>query len=165
MPANVSGEINASLPGSIADTVDATRPLRPRLMLKPALPLLLVCLFAATAADAQYGGGGGGGGRGQPSSTGTTPAAAPARVVKPAKPTNQIEIVGVVQAIDLAANRVTIAYDAVDELGWPRGVMPFGVYKSELLKTVTPGERVRFRLDDQQITDIGPYVTAPPGPR
>jgi len=70
---------------------------------------------------------------------------------------NQVEIVGVVKAIDLDARRVTIAYDAVDELNWPHGTMPFTVYKADLLKTVSVGERVRFTLDSQQISTLAPY--------
>jgi Cu/Ag efflux protein CusF len=63
----------------------------------------------------------------------------------------------VVDAIDLDAKRITIAYEAVDELGWPHGTMPFAVYKADLLKTVSVGERVRFKLDAQQITELTPY--------
>jgi Cu(I)/Ag(I) efflux system protein CusF len=70
---------------------------------------------------------------------------------------NQVEIVGVVKAIDLDARRVTIAYDAVDELNWPHGTMPFTAYKADLLKTVSVGERVRFTLDSQQINTLAPY--------
>ena len=52
--------------------------------------------------------------------------------------------------------RVAIV-DAVDELNWPRGTMPFTVYKADLLKTVSVGERVRFTLDSQQINTLAPY--------
>jgi len=75
---------------------------------------------------------------------------------------NQVEIAGVVTGIDLDAQRITIAYDAVDELGWPHGTMPFAVYKPELLRTVTVGERVRFKLDGQRITDLTPAPASPP---
>jgi hypothetical protein len=137
-------------------------------MLKRLVPLLIIASVAATSAHAQYGGGGGGGGRGgggggghghQPSSNSPDqPAPAPAPPPpKPPKPMNTIEIVGVVQAIDASARRVTIAYDAVDELGWPHGTMQFGVYKADLLKTVKVGERVRFKLDSQQISELTPY--------
>ena len=70
---------------------------------------------------------------------------------------NQVEITGVVQAVDAAARHVTIAYDAVDELGWPHGAMQFEAYKADLLQGVTVGERVRFRLDAQQIVALAPY--------
>ena len=50
-----------------------------------------------------------------------------------------------------------IAYDAVDELNWPRGTMPFSAYKPDLLKGITVGQHVRFKLDSQQITELTPY--------
>jgi Cu/Ag efflux protein CusF len=130
------------------------------------LSLALVLTLLATASYAQFGGGGGGGGGGRHGGgggghgSGSDPAAAaPVQTPppKPLKPESQIEITGVVQAIDPAAQRVTIAYDAVDELGWPHGIMAFGVYRSDLIKAVTVGERVRFRLDAQQITEIAPF--------
>jgi hypothetical protein len=137
------------------------------MMLKRLVPLLVIALVA-TSAHAQFGGGGGGGGgrggggggRGQqqpPESSTGQPSRAPTPPPKPPKPENQIQIVGVVEAIDTTANRVTIAYDAVDELNWPRGTNQFGGYKADLLKTVTVGERVRFRLDSQQITELTAY--------
>jgi Cu/Ag efflux protein CusF len=147
------------------------------MMFKRVTPLLAIFLVVATAAQAQSGPGGGGpgggrgghgGGRAPPSGGVTTSAAAPAP--RPPKPENQIEIVGVVTAIDLDAGRITIAYDAVDELNWPHGTMPFAVYKADLLKTATVGERVRFKLDGQRITELGPAppsrpAVAPPGLR
>ena len=120
---------------------------------------VLVIALAAGPALAQPGGGGHGrGGRNGPSSGGsTTSATASTPAPKPPKPTNQVVITGVVQAVDPAANQITIAYDAVDELNWPRGTMPFSAYKPELLKGVTVGQRVRFKLDSQQITELTPY--------
>jgi hypothetical protein len=137
-------------------------------LVRRVVPLLAIFLLFATSAQAQFGGGGmggggmgggharGGGGRSAPSDT-SSPAPPPIPPPKPAKPENQIEIVGVVQAVDPGASRVTIAYDANDELNWPRGVMPFSVYKSDLLKTVTVGEKVRFTLDGQQIAELRPF--------
>jgi Cu/Ag efflux protein CusF len=128
-------------------------------MLRYLVPLLAIALFAGTSARAQpFPERGGRGGRGRPpsgGSSGSTASPTPAR--KPAKPANQIEIVGVVRAIDPDAKRVTIAYEAVDELNWPPGTMPFAVYKAELLETVRVGDRVRFKLDGQQITELTPY--------
>ena len=120
------------------------------------VPLLAILLVAATSAHAQSGHGHGGKGQSPsqgPSPTASTQTAAP----KPPKPVNQIEIVGVVKAVDLEANRVTIAYEAVEGLNWPAGTMPFTAYKADLLKTVSVGEKVRFKLDSQQITDLTPY--------
>jgi len=131
-------------------------------MLRRVVPLLAIFLVAATSVHAQTGPGGGRGGRGggrTPPSSGGSPTTAAAPAPKPPKPENQIVIVGVVTAIDLDAQRITIAYDAVDELNWPHGTMPFAVYKPDLLKTVTVGERVRFKLDSQRITEL---TAAPP---
>ena len=64
------------------------------------------------------------------------------------------------RAIDLNAKRITIAYDAVDALNWPRGTMPFSVYQASLLQGVTVGEKVRFRLDSQRISDLKPFDPA-----
>jgi Cu(I)/Ag(I) efflux system protein CusF len=67
---------------------------------------------------------------------------------------NKIEIVGVVRAIDPEAGRVTIGYDPVEALNWPAGTMPFAVSKADVLKGVTIGEKVRFRLESQKIVDL-----------
>lgn len=126
-------------------------------MPKRVIPLLMICLVAATAAQAQRGGGGGGhgrsgGGSGAPPSGGSQTHAAP-----PAKAFAEPEIVGVVQAIDLEAGRLTIAYEPVEALNWPAGAQPFPVSKSALLKDVTVGEKVRFTLKSLQIAAIRPF--------
>jgi len=132
-------------------------------MFKRFVPILTVCLIAATAAYAQGGGGGGrrGGGGGKRPSTGSDPstqtASAPARARAPAGKT---QIVGVIQAIDAGADRVTIAYEANDALNWPAGANTFVVTKNELLKGITVGEQVRFTLDSQQISTLQPILTA-----
>jgi len=79
--------------------------------------------------------------------------------------------VGVVQAVDVAGGRVTIAYEPIEGINWPAGTMPFQVAKSALLEGVVPGEKVRFRLESQQIADLKPFTpghslqapSAPPG--
>jgi Cu/Ag efflux protein CusF len=126
------------------------------------LACLTICLLAATAAQAQFGGEGsgrhgGGRGGGSPNSNPSSTPAPPAARSQPDKPANQIEIVGVVRAIAPDTGRVTIAYEAVDGLNWPAGTMPFLVAKSALLKDVTVGEKVRFRLDSEQIADLRPF--------
>ncbi len=128
------------------------------MMLRRAVPLLAMFLVAGTSAYAQSGQGRGHGGRAPGGSGSRSSAPAP----KPPKPVDEVEIVGVVTGIDLDAQRVTIAYDAVDALNWPHGTMPFAVYKPELLKTVTVGERVRFKLDSQRITELTPVPATPP---
>jgi len=116
-------------------------------MSKRLLPLVLVCLVAATATLAQPGGGRprGGGGR------------ASAGPAKPAKPYAAPDLIGVVKAIDADTGRVTIAYEASDALGWPASTQPFPVAKTALLKDVTVGEKVRFQLESQQISAIKPF--------
>lgn len=134
-------------------------------MIKRVVPLLVVCLVAAASAHAQSGPGrgrGGGGGGRTPSGGSSTPAAAATPAPKPPKPENQIEIVGVVRGIDPDAKRITIAYEAVEGLNWPAGTMPFTVYNADLLKAVSVGQRVRFKLDSQQITDLTPYELSRP---
>lgn len=124
-------------------------------MLKRALPLLMIGLMAASAAQAQSGGGRGhgGGGRGAHAPGGSAaPPAAPA-----AKPFSQPEIVGIVRTIDLDAGRITIAYEPVEALDWPAGTQPFTVSKSALLKDLTVGEKIRFTLESQQIAAIRPF--------
>lgn len=157
----------------------------PRIAKAPALiAVLLAGSMAAGMADAQVGGlpsgggmgggmggggmGGGGGGhhghRGQ-SQDGDKPAQ-PDKGPKPQadKPVNQIEIVGVVKALDPATDRITIAYEPVEALGWPAGSMPFVAGKSAMLQTVAVGQKVRFKLDSQQISEIKPFVAqAAPG--
>jgi Cu/Ag efflux protein CusF len=130
-------------------------------MLKRVLPILLIALMAAPAALAQSGGGGGHGGHGGGGRSGRSPsgsAPTPGSEAKPrAAPTGPPEIVGVVKAIDPATGRVTIAYEAVEALGWPPGTMPFAVSKTALLSAATVGQKVRFQLEDQQISTLKPF--------
>ena len=129
-------------------------------MSKRVVPILIVGLMlAATAAHAQSRGGGGRGGNGgrssSSSSSSTTASLTPAQ-----PPLNKIEIVGVIKAIDPAAGRVTIAYEPVEALDWPAGTMPFAVSKPALLEGVTVGEKVSFKLESQQISELSAF--APP---
>ena len=125
-------------------------------MLKRVAPLLMICLAAASAAQAQSGAGRGhgGGGRGghPPGGSASASPAAPA-----AKPFAQPEIVGVVKLIDPDAGRITIAYEPVEALDWPAGTQPFVVSRTALLKDLTVGEKVRFKLESQQIASIQPF--------
>lgn len=132
-------------------------------MSKRILPVLALCLVAVTAAQAQSDGGGGrgGGGRGgrggrSEGRSNSAPAPAVARSEAPT-PMNKIEIVGVIRAIDTAANRITIACEPVEALNWPAGTLPFAVSKPAVLKDAYVGEKVRFRLDSQQISDLSPF--------
>jgi len=124
-------------------------------MLKRAAPLFLISLVAANAAQAQSSGGRGhGGGRGghPPGGSASAPRVAPA-----AKPFAEPEIIGVVKLIDPDAGRITIAYEPVDALDWPAGTQPFVVSRTSLLKDLTVGEKVRFKLESQQIASIRPF--------
>ena len=134
------------------------------MMLKRAAPILLV-LAIAGAAHAQMGQGGGGRGRGghgggsKPSSQQSAPSSTPAKA--PPTPTNQIVIVGVVKAIDLETQRVTIAYEPVEALNWPAGTMPFPVSKTAMLSAARVGQKVKFSVDSGQISAIGPFDPTP----
>jgi Cu/Ag efflux protein CusF len=119
-----------------------------------------VCLLIPAVALAQSGGGGGGGhgGRGGRSQGQSKPTAtSPAASAPPETPLSDIEIVGVVTQIDPVAARLTIAYEPVDALDWPAGSKPFEVSRTDLLKGVTVGQKIRFKLDSQQISDLRPY--------
>jgi hypothetical protein len=123
---------------------------------------MLICLLAATGAQAQSSGGHRHGGRGgQPSGDSDAPRAQPRGPIPNPVPVEKTDIVGVVQAIDATAGRVTIAYEAVEARNWPPGAMPFVVERPSLLAGVTVGEKVRFRVESEQITDLGPYVPHP----
>ena len=124
---------------------------------------LALCLLTASAANAQFGGGhggggrGGGGGGGQPPSGSSSSGGGGPPAAKGVPP-DQIDIVGVVQSIDPATDRITIAYQPVDALDWPSGTKPFEVAKSALLTGVTVGEKVRFRLESLQIYVLEPFM-------
>ena len=128
-------------------------------MLKRLAPVLAVLLIAAPVAHAQMGGGHGHGGRGgQSQGGGSIPA--PTTNSPPTRaqtPLDQVEIVGVVKTIGPEPDRITIAYDAVDALNWPAGTMPFTASKPELLKDATVGQKVRFKLESQHISEIKPF--------
>ena len=122
-------------------------------MFKRILPLILG-LAVATAALAQPGGpkggpkGGPGGGPG-----GSRPPAAP----HAASLRELLPIVGVVKAIDAQTQRITIAYEPVESLGWPAGSQPFPVSKSAMLTVVTVGEKIRFAVQGGEIAALAKF--------
>ena len=123
---------------------------------------LSISLIAVVAVHAQSGGGGGGGGGrggkgGGHSKSAPTSTGSPSANIPPETPLEKIEIVGVIRAIDSAAGRITIEYEPVDELNWPKGTMPFVVSQTALLDHATVGEKVRFKLQSQQISALTPY--------
>jgi Cu/Ag efflux protein CusF len=121
------------------------------------LTALFICLMVATTAHAQSGGGGGrgrgGGGGASPSAPSSSPSG-PTAPRRAQTPVNQLQIIGVVKAIDLETQRITIAYDAVEALNWPPGTMPFPVSKTAMLTSATVGEKVRFSIDGGQISAL-----------
>jgi len=68
---------------------------------------------------------------------------------------NQIDIWGVVKAIG-PEDRITIDYEEAPALDLPAGSRSFVVAKASLLKDVSVGEHVRFRLDSQQVSVLVP---------
>lgn len=52
-------------------------------------------------------------------------------------------VTGVVQQVDLTNNRITLNQDSVTELGWPVRAATYQVNSDALLKTITPGQKVR----------------------
>jgi len=140
-------------------------------MIRRSLLTLSLVLGLASTAAAQMGpsgggggmGGGMGGGRGhgnrggQPSSSSSSDAKSPSSLSKPETPVTEVDIFGVIQAIDPQTQRITIAYEANDGLNLPQGETPFEVAKTDLMKGRVVGEKVRFRLDSHQISFIVPY--------
>ena len=54
-------------------------------------------------------------------------------------------------------DRITIDYEEAPALDLPAGSRSFIVAKTALLKDITVGERVRFRLDSQQVSALAPF--------
>jgi Cu/Ag efflux protein CusF len=145
-------------------------------MPKRAILFAFAMLLAAGAAEAQYGGGMGGGSGGghrgggrhkqqPPDPPPASSAEAPRPSGREAAP-DKAQITGVITAIDPASGRVTISYDQVDALNWPRGTTPFAVEKPALLAGLSVGEKVRFHVESQQISAIAPIgPSASPGTR
>ncbi len=137
-------------------------------MSKHVFVVLIAVLFAAGAADAQYGGGMGGGAGGGGAHRGAgrhrqapdpPPGSSAPEQAKPSRretAPDKAQITGVITAIDTASGRVTISYDEVDALNWPRGTTAFAVEKPSLLAGLGVGEKVRFRIESQQVSWIEP---------
>jgi Cu/Ag efflux protein CusF len=124
-------------------------------MRKRRLLPVLFAVMAATAASAQPGGGGHGHGGGGGGGSGGGPG--PSAPRRAQTPVNQLQIVGVVKAIDTTTGRITIAYEPVEALNWPSGTQPFPVAKTALLNGVTVDEKVRFTLDSGEIATLKPF--------
>jgi hypothetical protein len=137
-------------------------------MRKIILPALAFALLATTA-HAQPPGGGRGPGGGGPPPAGGGPGGGPSGGPGAGKQTDleKVVIVGVVQAIDPATDRVTIAYQANEALNWPAGAMPFATARPGMLGDVAVGQTVRFTLSNHRIAAFLPQGgpgDAPPPP-
>lgn len=62
--------------------------------------------------------------------------------------------VGVVQSVDAANSKVTIAHEPIESLGWPAMTMAFAVERPELLANVTSGQRVDFTLRGKDMSAV-----------
>jgi Cu/Ag efflux protein CusF len=80
----------------------------------------------------------------------------------PEKPVSEIDMFGVISAVDPKTQRITIAYEANDTLNMPKGEQPFEVAETKLMNGATVGERVRFRIDSHQISYLTPWKTPTP---
>lgn len=135
------------------------------------LSLVVFGLAMATPADAQYGARGVGrmpqSGR---ASVSRGPSRPPPRLrAAPPPPTRElinlsdVMAFGVVEAIDASRGRVTITYQPIQALNWPAGTKPFQVSKSKLIEGVQIGDKVGFRMESQQITQMQVLDRKPPG--
>lgn len=122
------------------------------------MPVVALLLVGAAANAQPLGGPGGGRGRdggvaGGAQSSGDRPPPPPA--IKPFT-ASQIDMVGVVKEVG-PNDRITIEYEAAPALTLPAGIRQFVVAKTSLLKDVTVGEQVRFRLDSQEVSVLAPF--------
>ena len=62
--------------------------------------------------------------------------------------------VGVVQSVDTAAGRVTIAHEPIKELNWPAMTMGFKVSDPALLQNVAVGKKVEFMLKGKDMSAV-----------
>ena len=62
--------------------------------------------------------------------------------------------VGVVQSVDTANGKVTIAHEPIESLGWPAMTMGFSVARPELLADVENGQRVEFTLRGRDMSAV-----------
>ncbi len=68
---------------------------------------------------------------------------------------------GTVNAVDAAQRKLNISHDPIPEIGWPAMTMEFPVAPSVDLRSVKPGTRVNFTIEQgqggmYQIQSIGP---------
>ena len=89
------------------------------------------------------------------------PAGGPAMPASQSSAQAEATGVGVVQSIDAASGRITIAHEAIAALGWPAMTMGFKVARPELLEGIENGQRIDFTLRgrdmDAVVTSITPH--------
>lgn len=102
-----------------------------------------VLIALSTATIAACGGAG-------PSGGPETPAPSAARP----EATTESRGVGVVESVDRANRRVTIAHEPIESLGWPAMTMGFAVSRPELLENVTAGQRIEFTLEGSDMSAV-----------
>lgn len=158
--------VRLSTPENIPRASSLARPLKRA----SALSLLLVGLTLATPAVAQHGGRG----AGRMPQSGRAPASrgpsrpAPRVRAEPPPPAralinlSDVMAFGVIEAVDRSTGRVTIAYQPIEALNWPAGSKPFQVSKSKLLEGVEVGDKVGFKMESQQITQMQVLGARPP---
>ncbi|ATE61111.1 efflux RND transporter periplasmic adaptor subunit [Thauera sinica] len=56
---------------------------------------------------------------------------------------------GVIEAVDLAANSVTLAHGPIPALNWPEMSMDFGLARPDLAAGLAPGTAVRFEFEQR----------------
>jgi Cu/Ag efflux protein CusF len=57
---------------------------------------------------------------------------------------------GMVNSIDPAQHKVNLSHSPIPEIGWPAMTMDFPVAASVDLKTIKPGTRVNFTIEQDQ---------------
>lgn len=87
----------------------------------------------------------------------------PGLVLDPPAGRRTFEVTGKVVKVDTSAKSIRIAHEAIPDY-MPAMTMPFTVQRAALLKGLTPGQRVKFRLevtdDDSWISRIEPEPAA-----
>lgn len=162
MAAATGAPISAAITAAVAtdESEDSAMKIGPPL-------IVIITLAVAMPALAQYGG------RGRmPQSSRPPPSRGPSRpaprrvAVPPPVARAPVDLsnymaYGVVEAIDAANGRVTIAYQPIEVMNWPAGTKPFQVSKSKLLDGLAVGDKVGFKMESQQITQLQSLTPRP----
>ena len=63
---------------------------------------------------------------------------------------NDAHGIGTVNSVDSAQHKVNLSHSPIPEIGWPAMTMDFPVAVSVDLKTIKPGTRVNFTIEQRQ---------------